>query len=143
MSLPVIPLVDGVYQLSAVSIFLHGEANAHVRNVSSPGQRTASALAEFGSTLQWAGISGVRAFNADGEDLDLPTGFQWDLIGQQSGFNHWNEAPKLPVPEPGQWALLAVGLAMLAVRRHTVVTGVEVLRDDTLTGQMPGRLIHG
>ena len=27
--------------------------------------------------------------------------------------------------------------------RHTFVSGVEVLRDDELTGQTPGRLIRG
>ena len=73
----------------------------------------ASGNANFNRILQWRGVVGVQAFDSNGGEIMLPTGFALGLIGSQTGFNYWNEAAITPVPEPAHWALLLAGLALL------------------------------
>jgi hypothetical protein len=112
------PLPGGGYSMPSISLAMSGSASAGVFNFSNFGVRSASATADFSSTLQWKGVSGVQAFDANGQEIALPADFELELIGQQTGFNYWNEAPKLPVPEPGSWALMLAGLGLLT--RHSV-----------------------
>jgi hypothetical protein len=113
VDLPASANADGTYSFANVAVSLSGEARALV--VASTG--TASANAEFGSTLQWKGIVGAQAFDAQGQSLVLPAGFALGLVGSQGGFDYWHEAPKVAVPEPAAWALMTAGLALLGWRR--------------------------
>lgn len=113
VALPATANGDGTYSFSGIAASLSGQARALV--VASTG--TASANAEFGSTLQWKGVVGAQAFDTQGQSLALPAGFELALVGRQTGFDYWNEAPKVAVPEPAAWAMLAAGLALLGWRR--------------------------
>ena len=115
----------GAYNFSDISIALSGGAHALVQSIafSLDGPAIiadASGNANSNRILQWRGVVGVQAFDSDGAEVTLPTGFALGLIGNQTGFNYWNEAPLAPVPEPAHWALLPAGLALLtqvAIRR--------------------------
>jgi len=112
VDLPALSLGAGQYAFDAIRISLSGSARAAVEALSG----LASADAEFGSTLQWQGIASVQAFDAGGQEIALPSGFQLGLAGGQTGLDYWDAAPKLPVPEPGSWALLAAGLVAVLAR---------------------------
>jgi len=95
-----------------------GSAYASVGNFFNFGARSASARADFGSTLIWGGITHVTAFNVTGGVIQLPDDFQLDLIGQQSGFNYWNAAvhPDAPAGVPdSSSALLLLAPALFAL----------------------------
>ncbi len=108
----------GAYNFSDTSIALSGGAHALVQSIafSLDGPAIiadASGKANFNRILQWRGVVGVKAFDSNGDEITLPTGFALGLIGGQTGFNYWNEAALAPVPEPAHWALLLAGLALL------------------------------
>lgn len=117
VDLPASAIGDGTYSFANIAVSLSGQARALV--VASTG--TAMANAEFGSTLQWKGIVDAQAFDAQGQSLVLPAGFALALVGSQGGFDYWHEAPKVAVPEPAGWALMAAGLALLGWRRVSAV----------------------
>jgi hypothetical protein len=105
--------VNGAYTFSSIGLSMAGHAGALVQNkFIGLGLHTGSALADFGSTLQWQGITDVQAFDGTGAELVLPADFRLGLIGGQNGFDYWNAAP-LTVPEPGTWASMLCGLVAL------------------------------
>lgn len=110
---------DGVPTFGDFDFSLKGTAHAQVTNALNAGPRTASADANFGSTLRWLGVTGVQAFDANGQELTLPAGFKLGLIGAESGFDYWNAAPLQGtpgnVPEPATAGLLLI--AALAAGR--------------------------
>lgn len=111
---------DGVPTFGDFDFSLTGTARASVTNIFNPlGNRTASANANFGSTLRWMGVTGVQAFDANGQELALPAGFKLGLIGAATGFDYWNAAPLQgtpgTVPEPATAGLLL--MAALAAGR--------------------------
>ena len=122
IDLPVVGLDNGAYLFNDVSISLFGSASASVGNFFNGGHRNVSGAGEFGSTLIWGGVVGVEGFDAQGNSIKLPSGFQLDLIGRNDngGLNYWNAAQRLPdgqdVPEPATWALIVIALA--AMGRH-------------------------
>jgi hypothetical protein len=115
----------GVYVIAGTYGFsLAGGATAASGQDYFPGRvftASASADADFGSTLAWQGISRVRAFDASGSEVALPADFRVALTGRETGFDYWDAAPVLAatVPEPATWATLAAGLAAVgAVARR-------------------------
>lgn len=98
---------------SQVTISLSASAGAFTDN---SGTGTASAVADFEHTLRWGGLLG--AYDADGHALDLS---RVSLMGSD-GYDYVHAAPPNPfvpgIPEPGTWALLLSGLAVVAVRRR-------------------------
>lgn len=105
------------YRFTAIGLSLSGNAAARTIHLAHNEDGTAQAHAEFGSTLQWQGIVDVQAFDTQGQSLALPAGFELALVGRQTGFDYWHEAPKVAVPEPAGWALMAAGPALLGWRR--------------------------
>lgn len=102
-----------------VSLNLTAEAMAIVGG---PGGE-ASAAADFGRTLRWGGVSRITGFDSTGQQVALPTDFQLALLSDTTGFDYsqaagLNPYTSAPVPEPGSWALMAGGLALLAWRRR-------------------------
>lgn len=80
---------------------------------------TIVANADFSHTMRWLGISGVRALDGLGNEVELPSGAYIPLIGQDSGFDYWHAAP--PIPEPGTVVLLGSGLVVVGQMRRSVV----------------------
>ncbi len=112
---------DGVLNFNDFGFFLQGKASPAVVNIFNGGDRTASGSADFGSTLRWLGVTSVQAFDAQGQEIELPDGFQLGLIGDETGFDYWNAAPLetagSEVPEPGTLSMVSLaGLAALAAR---------------------------
>ena len=105
------------YRFTAIGLSLSGSAAARTIHLAHTEDGTAQTNAEFGSTLQWKGVVGAQAFDTQGQSLALPAGFELALVGRQTGFDYWNEAPKVAVPEPAAWAMMAAGLALLGWRR--------------------------
>ncbi|MCC7234674.1 MAG: PEP-CTERM sorting domain-containing protein [Bryobacterales bacterium] len=93
---------------------LHATAAAFgTKNYSPGGNATIIALADFGHTLTWLGITGVQAFDSQGNEVPLPPDFYLPLMGQDSGFDYWNSAAAPEsVPEPATWLLLGSGLVV-------------------------------
>jgi hypothetical protein len=106
-------LVDGAYTFSDIALSMAGHAHALVQNkFIGLGLHTASALGDFGSTLQWQGISGVQAFDSEGSEVALPADFQLGLIGGQNGFDYWSAAP-ITVPESSTRMSMLCSLGVL------------------------------
>jgi hypothetical protein len=85
------------------------------KNFASGSPSVGDALADFSHTLRWMGITSVRGFDDNGNELALPDDFRFRLIGQDSGFDYWNAAPLPAVPEPETYALMLAGLALVGL----------------------------
>jgi hypothetical protein len=102
------------------SFQLMASLDAFVQSLTSDASDGASANSNFGSTGTWGGISEVRL--ADGTvvtdyRLVSDSGFDW-----RNGYGSAATPIPTPVPEPGTWALMLAGLAVLgrvAARRGT------------------------
>lgn len=108
-----------------LSLLLTAEVNARA-GISSPGfgqTSFASAGADFSHTLEWGGVTGLRAYGASGNLIQLAPGSRITLL-DEAGNDFWFGAPSFAagVPEPSAWALLifgfgAVGAGMRVRRR--------------------------
>lgn len=96
-----------------LDVQLEAQATGSVTSFNGNGGK-ASAVANFGHTLLWGGISGVTDFQ--GHPIT-----DWSITSA-SGFNYANAAVDPDqVPEPSVLALLAIALPglLLAGRRHS------------------------
>jgi hypothetical protein len=79
------------------------------------------AQADFMHTLRWMGVSGLHAFDAGGQEITLAEGGRFSIFGS-SVHDFWYAAPVVTltqVPEPGTWALMLGGLALLGRHRFS------------------------
>jgi hypothetical protein len=90
-----------------LSLDLYAGASAMVQYV--PGLQMASALADFGTTLGWGGVTSV--LGGQGQNLQGYT-----LLSSASGFDYVTSA--VPVPEPHAAYLLMAGLLTIGTLRH-------------------------
>jgi hypothetical protein len=115
---------DDDYVFPSFGLRLSGSAQARAGHLADPTMPIvfAQALAEFGATLIWEGITDAEAFDRFGAEIPLPDGFEIGLIGSQTGMNYWRAAVRdtdpEPVPAPASWALVGAGLALLALRKR-------------------------
>ncbi len=81
------------------------------------------ALSDFSHTLEWGGITGFTAFDANGVAVDISPSARFTLLSDD-GFDFWNSAASFggtaAVPEPGIWAMLIAGFGLTggAMRRR-------------------------
>lgn len=82
---------------------------------------TVVAIADFSHTMTWLGITGVRAFDSLGNEVQLPADAYLPLIGRDSGFDYWHSAAgPAEVPEPATVLLLVSGLVFAGLMRESV-----------------------
>ncbi len=97
-----------------VTLNLHAHASASTLALPNA---PASASAEFDHTLRWGGITAIRAFNAQGVEIDLPDGFDLALTSGDGAADYFAAAGPnpytSPAPEPGEWAMMAAGLGIV------------------------------
>lgn len=81
-----------------------------------------TALSDFSHTLEWRGVTGFQAFDADGRQIDLAPGGRFTLLNSD-GVDFWSAPGSGAVPEPATWALMIAGfgLAGAALRRRRSV----------------------
>jgi hypothetical protein len=80
-------------------------------------ETTVVANANFSHTLTWLGITGVRAFDSQGNEVALPADAYLPLIGRYSGVDYWQSAA---VPELPTGFLLASGMIAAGLMRKRV-----------------------
>lgn len=108
-----------VHKDSTFSLELAAVADAGGGKAYNPASNaTLIGIADFSHTLTWLGITGVRAFDGEGNEIPLPPDAYIPLIGQDSGIDYWYsaDAPE-SVPEPAGVLLLGSGLAVAGLIR--------------------------
>lgn len=103
-----------VHKDSTFSLELAAVADAGGGKAYNPASNaTLIGIADFSHTLTWLGITGVRAFDGEGNEISLPPDAYIPLIGLESGIDYWYSADEPEsVPEPAGVLLLGSGLAV-------------------------------
>lgn len=126
VDLPVIGGGPSSYQFPGQRFVLEGSATAGVGRTFGGGPGTASAEADFGSTLVWSGVVSAQAFDAAGNELALPADFRLLLrSGAQPDVDYWDPAVVVTAtPEPATIVLVGAGvLTLAAIRRRRAPRG--------------------
>jgi hypothetical protein len=96
-------------------------ADGALSSFANSGQTSAAvtALADFAHTLEWGGVTGFQAYDADGKLIDLDPRGRFTLLNPD-GLDFWYSAangfrPAVAggVPEPATWALMIGGLVLV------------------------------
>lgn len=114
-------IVNGSLAFNSFSISMISQAYAGLgQGFGEPASVTVDA--DFGSTLAWNGIAGIEALDAAGNVVDIPDGVFGGLVGNATGFDYRNAAPRegvvSTVPEPSTIALTAGGLLLMLLQRR-------------------------
>jgi hypothetical protein len=105
---------------AVLELKLHMELGAGASLAGAIDHDASGAQADFSHTLRWMGVSGLHAFDASGQEITLAEGGRFSIFGS-SGHDFWDAAPVVTltlVPEPGTWALMLGGLALLGRRQR-------------------------
>ena len=78
------------------------------------------AIADFGHTLTWLGITGMRVYDDLGSEVDVPPGAYLPLIGLDSGVDYWYSAAPA-IPEPSTALLFGCGLVIAGLTRKSAL----------------------
>ena len=78
------------------------------------------AIADFGHTLTWLGITGMRVYDDLGSEVDVPPGAYLPLIGLDSGVDYWYSAAPA-IPEPSTALLFGCGLVVAGLTRKSAL----------------------
>ena len=104
----------------AMSFALFSQASITSPRFSGFDSYSSSALSDFSHTLEWSGITGFTALDANGDRVDLSPNARFTLLNDE-GVDFWNSAASFgAVPEPATWALMIGGFGMAggALRRR-------------------------
>ena len=106
----------------AMSFSLLSQASITSPRFSGFDSYSSSGLSDFSHTLEWSGITGFTALDANGDPVDLSPGARFTLLNDQ-GVDFWNGADSFgAAPEPASWALMIAGFGaaggMLRRRRQ-------------------------
>jgi hypothetical protein len=77
-----------------VELLMTATASAATVAVSDPPNSASyTTLADFSHTLEWRGVSEVRAFAANGDEIALTPGGRFKMIGEDTHHDYWFAAP--------------------------------------------------
>jgi hypothetical protein len=105
---------------AALELKLHMDLGAQASLAGAIDHDASGAMADFTHTLRWMGVTSLQAFDAGGQEITLAEGGRFSIFGS-SGHDFWDAAPVVTltlVPEPGTWALMLGGLALLGRRQR-------------------------
>jgi hypothetical protein len=79
------------------------ELHVPAQPVNDPKPSLGTAMADFAHTLKWEGVTDIRAFDINGDEVALAPGGRFTMLGESTGHDYWFPSPgvdrKLPNPD--------------------------------------------
>ena len=79
------------------------ELHVPAQPVNDPKPSSGTAMADFAHTLSWEGVTDIRAFDINGDEVALAPGGRFTMLGESTGHDYWFPSPgvdrNLPNPD--------------------------------------------